>query len=126
MTTLESTFSAHLVAALNAPARMTRVERQQSGLVRLEAGHVMHLARKGAADLSGIVGPHGWRLEVEVKAARGTWTKAQRTRKAFVERFGGVYVLVRFDESKGLVPSVLEAVRAIDAAIAARLAKGAA
>jgi hypothetical protein len=65
----------------------------------------------GQADLSGIVGPEGWVLEVEVKAPRGRLSDAQRGWGAMIESLGGIWIVARSAE---------EAVGALDAALAAR------
>jgi len=122
----ETEFSAHLLAALNAAGRPTRVERQQAGVVRLEHGGRMHLAPKGAADLSGIVRPHGWRLEVEVKIGARKQTIHQVRRAEFIATFGGVYVLVRWVDGlhrfavDAMRINVRAAIETVDAALEAR------
>lgn len=67
--------------------------RQQSGIVML-GQQAIHLAPKGAADLTGFL-PGGRRLEVEVKKrGGGVQSPDQKSWQEFVEGWGGVYLLV--------------------------------
>lgn len=121
--------------ALNAPGRSTRVFRQNSGkvLVRGATGRVERsvvLYPAGAADLSGIVSPEGWRIEVETKGGDARTHKqtreAQERWRAFIEANGGVYVRVERDEGVRLAAAVGRAVCAVDTAIAERRERAAA
>ena len=60
----------------------------------------------GQADLTGIIGPVGRRLEVEVKSPTGSQSEKQRRFQQMVEMRGGLYAVVR---------SVDDALRAIQA-----------
>jgi hypothetical protein len=95
--------------------------------VRDPAGHVVRVFRagppRGAADLSGIVRPEGWRLEIEVKAARGRPSPAQVRWGSFITASGGVYLLLQYHEDSPLETTVRAAVRAVDAALEARKAR---
>jgi hypothetical protein len=81
---------------------------------------------KGAADLSGFVRPEGWRLEIEVKGARGKRSPAQETFARVIETGGGVYVLADYARDLTLEENVSASVAMLERAIAARRAKGAA
>lgn len=130
----ESDFQARVAQALNAPGRQTRLWRQSSGRVKLEGNFYLQLAPAGAADLTGVVTKNGiaapgavtnaigdgWRLEVEVKSATAVWNKDQQHWAALMQRWGAIYVLVRYDEARSLDENVLAAVAAVDAAIADR------
>lgn len=103
-----------------------RLWRQNVGtvLVRDESGNVQRAFRagapKGAADLSGIVIPEGWRLEIETKAKRGKRSAEQISWAAFIERSGGVYALATYDARIGLDQSIELGARAVDQSIAER------
>lgn len=123
--TLESDFQAALMRALGAPRRSTRVWRQSVGapLWRDEAGKVLGKvasgAPNGAADLTGVVSPEGWRLEVEVKV-KAPWTREQQAFERAIERAGGLYVLVRWVDGLDLQGNVAQGVAKVDAAVEAR------
>lgn len=72
-----------------------RLWRSNAGAARGATGRVVRFGVRGQGDLSGLIGPEGWRLELEVKSAAGRQTKEQRAFQAMVERFGGCYVLAR-------------------------------
>ena len=111
---LESTYQAALDDALNALPDV-RVWRQNAGRVRTDKGHWYVGAPAGAADLSGIVTPEGWRLEVECKARTGKARASQDRWARFITRSGGIYVRAQ-DSGRG----VAEAVGLVRAAIDAR------
>lgn len=77
---------------------------------------------KGAADLSGIVMPEGWRLEVELKSATGTRSAEQIRWGEFILASGGVYALVAYDADRSLAQNLELAASVILAAIARRRA----
>ena len=127
--TLELPYMKRLLLALGRH-RACRVFRQNVGkvLVRGEDGRVRRAFSagppKGAADLSGLVMPDGWRLEVETKAARGKQSKAQASWQRFIEASGGVYVLCAYDEALDMRANVAHAVAAVERAIAERRGRG--
>lgn len=126
MSTLERDFQQHLVAALNAPGRATRVWRQNAGKLRVkdERGERwVEGAPKGAGDLVGVVRPEGTHIEIEVKGARTPHTTEQKRWGEMIARLGGIYVVVRYDELKPLSENVLDAVAQIDGDIDARRAR---
>lgn len=49
----------------------------------------------GQGDISGLLLPNGQRLEIECKTERGRQSDEQRSFQLMIERFGGLYVLVR-------------------------------
>jgi len=122
---LETTFQSALFDALNAPMRPTRVRRQNVGKVvkRDAEGRVFGVFRagppKGAADLCGLAAPDGLHIEVEVKVD-APQTKPQKAWASFIETFGGVYVLVRYDHRLSFEDNVVAGVAQVDAALAAR------
>lgn len=108
----EHDYQTRLLLALG---RLTslRVWRQNSGRIRMPDPRTgedrwVSLAPPGAADISGILLPHGQRLEIEVKdtaaiakawlASKGKTEVAQRAWAAMIRRFGGRYVLVHGDQ----------------------------
>lgn len=102
-----------------------RVWRQNVGTLALEdaSGRVRAFRAgppKGAADLSGIVQPEGWRVELEVKSARGRRSPAQLQWERFIRTSGGVYLCATYDAGRSLEDNVRLAVQALDAAITAR------
>jgi len=120
----EADFQRVLYQHLNAPHRLTRVWRQNSGAVttRSETGKVtgrFQGAITGAADLSGIVGPLGLRLEIEVKV-KHKHTPQQIAFGQVITKLGGIYVLVRYDPTLTLAANVERGLRIVDEAIAAR------
>jgi len=100
--------------------------RQNTGSVpvRNQAGRVIRYFHAGpptgAADLSGIVRPEGYRLEVELKSATGTRSAEQIRWADFIIESGGVYALVTYDADLSLADNVERASAIILAAIDAR------
>ncbi len=124
MTVLESEFQSHLLVALNAAGRDTRVWRQNAGKMQVRqrdgSSRWIELAPKGSADLTGIVRPEGWRLEVEVKGFKTAVKKHQVARSRFIEAFGGVSLKIRYDEEETLEQNVERGVQMVDDAIGKR------
>lgn len=123
---LEGDFQEPLKRALCASGRTTRVMRQNVGSVvtrnraGLETGRFTAGAFEGAADLSGLVAPWGFRLEVEVKVD-APHQDNQKAFQAMITRFGGIYVLCRYDHALSLVDNVAAGVALVDSAISARV-----
>lgn len=69
-------------------------------------------APKGAADLTGIVRPEGWRLEIEVKGpayVRGKdkeRDEAQDNWAEFIQSAGGIYIFARWHKVHSLAENV--------------------
>jgi hypothetical protein len=118
----ELAFMDRLMLAIGARDDL-RVWRQNVGTVlrRNETGEKIGVFRagppKGAADISGIVRPEGWRLEIETKARAGRRSVEQLRWARFIAESGGVYVLASYTEHLGLERSVEHAVDAIERAI---------
>lgn len=74
----------------------------------------------GASDLSGIVRPEGWRLEIELKSATGERSPEQIHWAEHIISSGGVYVLLTYDASRSMAENVAAAVAAIEDAIERR------
>ena len=49
----------------------------------------------GQADAAGIVGPEGWRLDIECKTEDGKQRAAQKLYGAMIDSHGGIYMIVR-------------------------------
>jgi hypothetical protein len=71
-----------------------RIWRQNTGGAKIKGQWVM-FGTPGAADISGLLLPHGRRLEIECKTERGRQSEDQKSFQAMIERFGGLYVLAR-------------------------------
>ena len=71
-----------------------RVWRQNTGKAELR-GRVVQFGVPGQADISGIVAPHGRRLEIECKSATGRLRTQQRKFGEMIERMGGLFVVAR-------------------------------
>jgi hypothetical protein len=103
-----------------------RVWRQNCGRipVRDHRGKILRVFDAGppvgAADVSGIVRPEGFRLEVELKMPGGRRSAEQTRWAEFIAAAGGVYVLARFDQARSLADNLADATRAVADAIAAR------
>ena len=114
----EIPFMKHVMLALGARSEF-RVWRQNCGQipVRDRTGKVLRVfdpgPPNGAADLSGIVFGSGRRLEIELKASDGVQSDDQRRWQAFIERAGGVYVLVAYDSAFDLEQNVEAAVASV-------------
>lgn len=102
--------------------------RQNSGVIpiRNRAGKIERYFHAGppvgAADLSGIVRPEGWRLEVELKSATGERTPEQIHWADFIQAAGGVYALVAYNASLSMQENIDAGARLILSAIEARRA----
>ena len=67
--------------------------RQNTGAVRV-AKRFVRFGEPGAADITGIIGPNGVRLEIECKSWTGVQTAKQRIFGEAIRRSGGVYLVV--------------------------------
>lgn len=125
----EHPFMKHLMIALGT-RRDLKIWRQNCGKVpiRDDDGRVLRVfdagPPKGAADLSGIVIPEGWRLEIEVKADGGRVSPAQKRWRDFIVASGGVHAVVKFDDGATLEENVARAVATIEQAIVDRGVRG--
>ena len=125
----ELEFMRRLMLALGR-RRDLRIWRQNVGRIQIrdDKGRLQRVFMAGpppgAADLSGIAIPDGWRLEIEVKSARGRQSPAQKRWAEFIEQSGGVYVLVQLDPRLAMQDNVHQAVDAVDAALLARRVSG--
>lgn len=101
-----------------------RVHRQNSGSVAFTDRSVKRVFRAGppagAADLSGIIAPEGWRLEVECKGLRTPTTDAQRRWARYIAASGGVHVVVHVRRGDTLDTAVERAAEDVEHAISVR------
>jgi len=74
-----------------------RVWRQNVAKLPNLQGRWVQFGIPGMADIGGIAGPGGWRIEIEMKRERGAH-KDKRTNerqanwRRMIERFGGIYI----------------------------------
>jgi hypothetical protein len=121
----EIPFMQGLMLALGALPGM-RIHRQNVGkvVVRDRAGNALRTfdagPPNGAADISGIVGPEGFRLEVETKSEDGKPSAAQLAWRNMIQAHGGIYVLVTYDASMTLEGNIAYGVVLVNRAIEAR------
>jgi len=118
----ESTFMAELLVALghHLPVRCWR---QNAGVFHLAGGMVAKGAPEGAADITGVVIPEGWRLEVEVKSATGRMRPEQVRWEGWCGAWGAVHAVVKYDARQDPAANVARGVEIVRAAIAARAAR---
>lgn len=101
----EAEFQRALLIVLSAIPGV-RVWRQNTGVVpvRDRNGVAERVFRagppKGAADITGIVEPCGWRLEVEVKSALGRVSREQSAWGAMIERMGGIHMVAKIEDGE--------------------------
>ena len=86
-----------IAAILHASAEWpsVRLWRQNTGAARGPGGVYIRFGVPGQADISGILAPHGQRIEIEAKTKTGRQRPEQKKWQAMIERFGGLYILAR-------------------------------
>jgi hypothetical protein len=124
---LEQDFLENLMLALGQRLDL-KCWRQNTGQVNtIHRGKVTGVFRAGpptgAADVSGIVGPEGWRLEIELKGAKTKVRDPQIAWGEMISSRGGVHTQIRYDEAMTMQENIESAVHAVDAAIAERRAR---
>jgi hypothetical protein len=127
MATLEQDFLEELLKALGSRDSI-KLHRQNVGQVLAHrGGRPIGIFKagppKGASDLSGIVSPEGWRIELELKSAKAVTTEPQVNWGIMIKRFGGVHAQIRFNEALTMQENVELGVQTVDAAIAERRAR---
>lgn len=105
--TKESDVVGSVLETLGRRPDLCRVWRQNTGCLRDCWGRPVRFGCVGAGDISGLL-IDGRRLEIECKSTTGKQRPEQEAFQAMIQRFGGVYLLVR---------SVEEAVRGVEDAI---------
>lgn len=116
----EQDFQQRLRTAITAAKLPVRLWRQPAGRLELSRGGFVDAAPVGAADLTGVVVPEGWRIEIEVKGPRTPTTTEQVHWREFMAASGAIALQVRYDGQLLLEENLLRAVEEIRAAIAAR------
>lgn len=117
-TVAEIPFMRELMLALGTNPAL-RIWRQNTGKVpvRDRTGKVVRVfdpgVPNGAADISGIVRSSGRRIEIETKASDGEQSDDQKNWQRMIETFGGIYVLVTYDETLSLQQNIDNAVALI-------------
>lgn len=122
LTVLEQTFQQNFRTAVTAarPKLPLRLWRQPAGSVEAKRGGYVECAPVGAADLSGIVAPEGWRLEIEMKAETTVESDEQGPWAKFIRDSGGIAFQLRYDESLSMEENLAAATSALRAAVVLR------
>jgi hypothetical protein len=71
-----------------------RVWRQNTGALKDSNGRLVRYGLVGSGDISGILAG-GRRLEIECKVGKGRQSEHQRAFGEMIQRYGGVYLVVR-------------------------------
>lgn len=98
----EQTFQNELMMYLSRDFASIRFWRQPAGVIPAKRGGAVKAAPNGAADITGIVRPEGWRVEIECKADGGRQSAAQRNWEQFIRASGGIYVLAVHDDEEDM------------------------
>ena len=125
MSLSEQDFSNALRVAITAARCGVTLWRQPAGKVRTDRGTWVECAPVGAADLTGVVAPEGWRVELEVKGAKTRETPEQRHWRERMAALGCVALTLRLDASRTLAQNASDAAETVRAAIATRRADAA-
>ena len=120
MSLSEQDFSNALRVAITASRCGVTLWRQPAGKVRTDRGTWVECAPVGAADLTGVVAPEGWRVELEVKGAKTRETPEQVHWRERMTALGCVALTLRLDASRTLAQNASDAVETVRAAIATR------
>jgi len=120
VTISEQDFSNALRVAVTAARCGVTLWRQPAGKVRTDRGTWVECAPVGAADLTGVVAPEGWRVELEVKGAKTRETPEQRHWRERMAALGCVALTLRLDASRTLAENASDAAETVRAAIATR------
>lgn len=120
MSLSEQDFSNALRVAITAARCGVTLWRQPAGKVRTDRGTWVECAPVGAADLTGVVAPEGWRVELEIKGAKTRETPEQRHWKERMTALGCVALTLRLDASRTLAENATDAAETVRAAIATR------
>ena len=120
MSLSEQDFSNALRVAITAARCGVTLWRQPAGKVRTDRGTWVECAPVGAADLTGVVAPEGWRVELEVKGAKTRETPEQRHWRERMTALGCVALTLRLDASRTLAENATDAAETVRAAIATR------
>ncbi|MEZ4395118.1 MAG: hypothetical protein R3A48_28905 [Polyangiales bacterium] len=116
----EQEFQQQLRLAITRARIPVRLWRQPAGRMELARGGRVEGAPVGAADLTGIVSPEGWRIEIEIKGPRTPVTTEQVHWREAMRAAGAIALLVRYDGRLLLEENLSRAVGEIRAAIEER------
>lgn len=117
MTISEQDFSNALRVAVTAAHLGVTLWRQPAGKVRTDRGTWIECAPVGAADLTGVVAPEGWRVELEVKGAKTRETPEQRHWKERMTALGCLALTLRLDASRTLSENASDAAETVRRAV---------
>ena len=120
MSISEQDFSNALRVAITAARCGVTLWRQPAGKVRTDRGTWVECAPVGAADLTGVVAPEGWRVELEVKGAKTRESPEQRHWRERMTALGCLALTLRLDASRTLAENASDAAATVRAAIATR------
>jgi hypothetical protein len=93
---------------------------QPPGKLQLKRGGWIECAPVGAADLTGLVTPEGWRLEIECKGKNTPETEAQRAWRAWIIARGGIALQARWNEGETFQQALTRCVSEVEEAIRLR------
>lgn len=116
----EQDFQQQLRVAITAAKLPVRLWRQPAGRLELARGGWVDAAPVGAADLTGVVVPEGWRIEIEVKGPRTRTTPEQIHWREQLAACGAIALQIRFDGQLLVEENLAAGVAAIRAAIEER------
>ena len=116
----EQDFSNALRVAITAARLGVTLWRQPAGKVRTDRGTWVECAPVGAADLTGVVAPEGWRVELEIKGARTRETPEQVRWRERMTALGCLALTLRLDAARTLAENASDAAETVRAAIASR------
>ena len=120
MSLSEQDFSNALRVAITAARCGVTLWRQPAGKIRTDRGTWVECAPVGAADLTGVVAPEGWRVEIEVKGAKTRESPEQRHWRERMTALGCLALTLRLDASRTLAENASDAAATVRAAIATR------
>jgi len=113
----EQDFSNALRVAITAARCGVTLWRQPAGKVRTDRGTWVECAPVGAADLTGVVAPEGWRVELEVKGAKTRESPEQRHWRERMTALGCVALTLRLDASRTLAENARDAAETVRRAV---------
>lgn len=111
MANLETKIQNEVILALGQQCgSICRIFRQQVGFFvayQNPEARPVQVGVKGMADLSGILLPGGWRLEIEIKTPTGKQSPEQVKWAEMIRAFGGIYIVVRSaDEAVSMIKTL--------------------
>jgi len=97
----EGTVVAAILLGIGREFPAIRAWRSNTGAFKDAFGQFIRFGLPGSADISGIIGPGGTRLEIECKNANGKQSECQKAFEKMIASAGGVYILARsWEEAK--------------------------